>query len=82
MTIDTAPSHPQRSPVVQLAEALERLTARVERDCNLEASEGAGPADPQWARILDELATVGDECRAVLDHPAVIEALEADPAWE
>ena len=69
------------SPLVQVAEALDRLAARVERDCNVEASEGVGPIEPEWARVLDELAVVADECRAVLDRPDILSVLMKDPAW-
>lgn len=78
MTSNEAPAHD--SPMVLVAEALDLLTARVERDCNLEASEGAGPIEAGWARVLDELAVVADECRAVLDRPDVAQALGHDPA--
>jgi hypothetical protein len=81
MTVNAISSQTQVSPIVQVAEALERLTARVERDCNVEASEGVGPLEPQWARVLDELAVVADQCRAVLDQPDVLTALTIDPAW-
>jgi len=69
------------SPLVQVAEALDRLAARVERDCNVEASEGVGPIEPEWARVLDELAVVADQCRTVLDRPDVLSVLTKDPAW-
>lgn len=69
------------SPLVRVAEALDRLAARVEHDCNVEASEGIGPIEPEWARVLDELAVVADECRAVLDRPDILSVLMKDPAW-
>lgn len=72
---------PRTSPIVQLADALDRLSARVERDCNVEAAEGTPPSDPAWAEVVEELATYAERCRAVLDSPAVAAALADDPAW-
>jgi hypothetical protein len=69
------------SAVVQLADALDRLIARVERDCNVEASEGVPPREPAWAQVVDHLAAYAELCREVLDAPEVAAALAEDPDW-
>jgi len=69
------------SPIVQIADALDQLSARVERDCNVDAAEGTPPSDPAWAEVVEELAMYAERCRAVLETPIVAAALAEDPAW-
>ena len=67
----------QSQAVAVLADALERLGARITRDLNVEAGEGAAPEDPRWADTLSGFVTFADQCLGVLDDPRVISALAA-----
>lgn len=65
----------EKQAVAVLVEALERLSARITRDLNVEAGEGAAPEDPRWAATLSRFVDYADECLAVLDDPRVLETL-------
>lgn len=63
--------------VTVLAEALDRLGARIHRDLHPESSYRSG-ADPVLAATLDGFSTFAEECLAALDDPAVVAALAPD----
>jgi hypothetical protein len=61
--------------VVLLATTLERLTARVSRDLDMDAGEGVLPEDPFWADTISKLAEYAHECAEVLNEPQVTELM-------
>ncbi|MBA3915347.1 MAG: hypothetical protein H0X25_16135 [Acidobacteriales bacterium] len=61
--------------IVRLAISLEALAARVDRDLNAEAAEGAPLEDPQWAAAIAGVVELAGECVAVLDEPEISSAL-------
>lgn len=61
--------------VAVLAITLERLTARVSRDLDIDAGESVPPDDPFWANTISRLADYARECAQVLDEPQVTAAL-------
>jgi hypothetical protein len=60
-----------------LATTLERLTARVTRDLDVDAGEGVPPEDPVWAETIACVAAYARECAEVLDEPRLAAALAA-----
>lgn len=62
--------------LVMLAGTLERLTARVGRELDPEASECDAVTDPRLAESLAELVAYAEGCREVIDDPVVFAALE------
>jgi hypothetical protein len=60
---------------VLLATTLERLTARVSRDLDMDAGEGVLPEDPFWADTISKLAEYAHECAEVLNGPQVTELM-------
>jgi hypothetical protein len=60
-----------------LADALERLGARIHRDLNVETREAAAPEDPVWEVTLRRFTTFADECLQVLDDDRVLAALNS-----
>lgn len=58
-----------------LAATLERLTARVCRDLDVDASESTLPDDPFWADTISRLAEYAHECAEVLNEPRVTELM-------
>ena len=65
--------------VAVLATTLERLTARVSRDLDVDAGESVLPDDPFWADTISRLAEYARECAEVLDEPRVTAVLTAHP---
>jgi hypothetical protein len=65
--------------VAVLATTLERLTARVSRDLDVDASESVLPDDPFWADTISRLAEYARECAEVLDGPRIGAVLTAHP---
>lgn len=65
--------------VAILAVTLEGLAARVSRDLDVDAAEGALPDDPAWADTISRLAEYARECAGVLDEPRITAALAAYP---
>jgi hypothetical protein len=65
--------------VTVLAATLERLTARVRRDLDVDAGESVLPDDPSWADTISRLAEYSRECAAILDEPQVTAVLTAHP---
>ena len=61
--------------VTVLATTLERLTARVCRDLDVDASESVLPDDPFWADTISQLVEYSRECAEVLDEPGITAAL-------
>lgn len=66
--------------VTVLATTLERLTARVCRDLDVDAGESVLPDDPFWADTISRLAEYARECAEVLDEPRVTAVLTTRPA--
>lgn len=62
---------------VLVAMSLEKLAARVSRDLDADAGEGALPEDPAWAEAITGVAAYARECVAVLDDPRVLAVLAA-----
>ena len=60
-----------------LADTLERLTARVSRDLDVDAGESVLPDDPFWADTISRLAKYARECAEVLDEPRITAMLSA-----
>jgi alkylhydroperoxidase family enzyme len=60
-----------------LAITLERLTARVTRDLDVDAGEGVLPEDPVWAETIARVAAYARECAEVLDEPRLAAVLAA-----
>lgn len=58
-----------------LAATLERLTARVCRDLDVDASESILPDDPFWADTISRLAEYARKCAEVLNEPRVTELM-------
>ncbi|MGH9252210.1 MAG: hypothetical protein ACRD0W_22245 [Acidimicrobiales bacterium] len=78
MSIDIAPEAATSNEVLlTVATSLERLAARVERDLDADAAEGAPPEDAQWVDALAGVVQYAQSCLAVLDEPAVLERLRA-----
>ena len=67
---DTSPE-PTADLVAVLAITLERLTARVGRDLDVDASESVLPDDPFWADTISQLAEYSRECAEVLNEPRI-----------
>jgi hypothetical protein len=65
--------------VTVLAATLERLTARVRRDLDVDAGESVLPDDPFWADTISRLADYARECAEVLDEPRITAVLIACP---
>lgn len=65
--------------VTGLATTLERLTARVCRDLDVDAGESVLPDDPFWADTISRLAEYARECAEVLDEPRITAVLTARP---
>jgi hypothetical protein len=65
--------------VMVLATTLERLTARVCRDLDVDAGESVLPDDSFWADTISRLAEYARECAEVLDEPRITEALTTRP---
>ena len=65
--------------VAVLATTLERLTARVSRDLDVDAGESVLPDDPFWADTISRLAEYARECAEVLDEPRITAVLTAHP---
>ena len=65
--------------VAVLATTLERLTARVSRDLDVDAGESVLPDDPFWADTISRLAEYARECAEVLDEPRISAALTGHP---
>lgn len=63
-------------PVVVLAEALDRLGARIYRDLHLESSYLDPSGVPGLEKTLSDFSMFTDECLTALDDPGVIEALK------
>ena len=63
----TAGSH---TAVVVLAEALDRLGARIYRDINPNSSY-ENITDPHLLKLLTGFSGFAEECLTALDHPAV-----------
>lgn len=63
--------------VAALAVTLERLTARVSRDLDVDAGESVLPDDPFWADTISQLAKYARECAEVLDEPRITAMLSA-----
>jgi hypothetical protein len=60
-----------------LAQALDRLGARIHRDLHVESMEGAPVADPQLAATLAAFSAYADDCLEVLDDARVLAVLRA-----
>jgi hypothetical protein len=67
--------------VTVLATTLERLTARVSRDLDMDAGESVLPDDPFWADTISRLAEYARECAEVLDEPRITAVLSGHPEW-
>ena len=67
---DTSPE-PTADLVAVLAITLERLTARVGRDLDVDASESVLPDDPSWADTISQLSEYSRECAEVLNEPRI-----------
>lgn len=65
--------------VAVLAVTLERLTARVCRDLDVDAGESVLPDDPFWADTISELAEYARGCAEILDEPQITAVLTAHP---
>ena len=63
--------------VTVLAATLERLTARVSRDLDVDAGESVLPEDPFWADTISRLVKYARECAEVLDEPRITAMLSA-----
>jgi hypothetical protein len=63
--------------VTVLAEALDRLGARIHRDLHVESREAAPVSDPDLARTLVKFSAYADECLEVLEDARVLAALTA-----
>lgn len=63
--------------VTVLAEALDRLGARIHRDLHVESGEAAPVADPDLAMTLAKFSTYADECLEALEDTQVVAALVA-----
>jgi hypothetical protein len=63
--------------VTVLATTLERLTTRVSRDLDVDASESVPPDDPFWADTISRLAEYARKCAEVLDEPRITAMLTA-----
>lgn len=74
---DTSPEATEL--VTVLAATLERLTARVSRDLDVDAGESVLPDDPFWADTISRLAEYARECAEILDEPRVTAVLTAHP---
>ena len=66
-------------PGAVLATTLERLTARVSRDLDVDAGESVLPDDPFWADTISRLADYARECAEVLDEPRITAVLTVCP---
>lgn len=62
--------------LVLLAQTVERLSARVNRELHPEMREAPLPLDPDWASAIDDILECAEECLSVLDHPTVSAALD------
>lgn len=65
--------------VAVLATTLERLSARVCRDLDVDAGESVLPDDPFWADTISRLAEYARECAEILDEPRITAVLTARP---
>jgi hypothetical protein len=74
---DTSPD--SADLVAVLATTLERLTARVSRDLDVDAGESVLPDDPFWADTISRLAEYARECAEILDEPGIAALLTARP---
>ncbi|MDG4750276.1 hypothetical protein O7630_04945 [Micromonospora sp. WMMD718] len=64
--------------VTVLATALDSLGARIYRDLHIESTDlAARGVDPQVTAMLTSFSTYAEDCLAVLDDPAVRNALDA-----
>jgi hypothetical protein len=62
-----------------LAITLERLSARVIRDLDVDAGESVLPDDPFWADTISRLADYARKSAEVLDEPRITAVLTARP---
>ena len=72
----TDPVQPYAAVTV-LAEALDRLGARIHRDLHVESREAAPVSDPDLARTLAKFSAYADECLETLEDARVVAALMA-----
>jgi hypothetical protein len=63
--------------VTVLAEALDRLGARIHRDLHVESGEAAPVADPDLAITLAKFSAYADECLEALEDARVVATLVA-----
>jgi hypothetical protein len=68
---------PYAEAVTVLADALDRLGARIHRDLNVETGEAAPASDPELAATLVRFSAYADECLEALDDVRVLAALIA-----
>jgi hypothetical protein len=68
---------PYAEAVTVLADALDRLGARIHRDLNVETGEAAPASDPELAATLVSFSAYADECLEALDDVRVLAALMA-----
>lgn len=68
---------PYAEAVTVLAEALDRLGARIHRDLHVETREAAPVSDPQLAATLASFSAYTDDCLQALDDARVLAALMA-----
>jgi hypothetical protein len=69
-----------REAVEVLADALERLGARIHRDLNAETREAAPLDDPEWDATLAQFTAFAEDCLQVLEDARVLAALGLPPA--
>jgi hypothetical protein len=72
----TEPVQPYAAVTV-LAEALDRLGARIQRDLHVESREAAPVSDPDLAMTLAKFSAYADECLEALEDARVLTALMA-----
>lgn len=72
----TDPVQPYAAVTV-LAEALDRLGARIYRDLHVESREAAPVSDPDLAMTLAKFSAYADECLEALEDARVLAALMA-----
>ena len=75
--LELAQMRPYAEAVTVLAEALDRLGARIHRDLHVESSEGAPTSDQALAATLVKFSAYTDECLEALDDARVLAALTA-----
>jgi hypothetical protein len=77
--MELAPTDPLQpyAAVTVLAEALDRLGARIHRDPHVESREAAPVSDPDLAMTLAKFSAYADECLEALEDARVLVALMA-----